>query len=60
MLSVYDRYAIKSSKVSKINLSKNLEAYFKQQWLQENAKTIEQQNQRMEKYGSFSQSVRRF
>ena len=59
---------LQKAKAYKINISKNFEAYLaqvvkkqaKQQWLEENREAIEQQNQRMEKYGSFAESVRRF
>jgi len=59
---------LQKAKSYKINISKNFEAYLaevvkkreEQQWLEENRKAIDAQNERMEKYGSFSDGIRRF
>jgi len=59
---------LQKAKSYKINISKNFEAYLaevvkkreEQQWLEENREAIDAQNERMEKYGSFSDAIRRF
>jgi len=59
---------LQKAKAYKINISKNFEAYLaevvrkreEQQWLKENREAIDAQNERMEKYGSFSDGIRRF
>jgi len=59
---------LQKAKSYKINISKNFEAYLaevvkkreEQQWLEENREAIDAQNERMEKYGSFSDGIRRF
>ena len=59
---------LQKAKSYKINISKNFEAYLaevvkkreEQQWLEENREAIDAQNKRMEKYGSFSDGIRRF
>ena len=59
---------LQKAKSYKINISKNFEAYLaevvkkreEQQWLEDNRKAIDAQNERMEKYGSFSDGIRRF
>jgi len=59
---------LQKAKSYKINISKNFEAYLaevvrkreEQQWLEDNREAIDAQNERMEKYGSFSDGIRRF
>ena len=59
---------LQKAKAYKINISKNFEAYLveivrkkeEQQWLEENREAIDKQNERIEKYGSFSDGIRRF
>ncbi len=59
---------LQKAKSYQINISKNFEAYLaevvrkreEQQWLEENREAIDKQNERMEKYGSFSDGIRRF
>ena len=59
---------LRKAKAYKINISKNFEAYLAevvrkreaQQWLKENKKAIEKQNERIEREGSFSDGIRRF
>ena len=59
---------LQKAKSYKINISKNFEVYLaevvrkreEQQWLEENREAIEKQNERIEKYGCFSDGIRRF
>jgi len=59
---------LQKAKFYKINISKNLEAYLtevvkkrkEEEWLEENKEAIDKQNERIEKYGSFSDKYRRF
>ncbi len=59
---------LEKAKAYKINISKNFEAYLAQlvrekeeeNWLKENKEAIEKQNKRIEKFGSFSDGIRRF
>ncbi len=59
---------LKKAKEYKINLSKHFEAYLgelvkkeeEKKWLKENHEVIEKQNSRIEKYGAFSDGLRRF
>lgn len=59
---------LKKAKTYKINLSQHFEAYLDQlvkreeekRWIEENHKAIEAQNERVEKYGTFSDGLRRF
>jgi len=59
---------LQKAKAYKINISKNFEAYLaevvkkreEERWLEENREAIEKQNERIEKYGCFSDGIRRF
>ncbi len=59
---------LKKAKEYKINISKNFEVFLselvrekeKELWLKKNEKAIAKQNKRVEKYGSFSDGIRRF
>ena len=59
---------LKKARHYKINISKTIEQelvriikeYQEQEWLEENKKAIEGQNERIEKFGSFSDGLRRF
>ncbi|MCH9741544.1 MAG: type II toxin-antitoxin system CcdA family antitoxin [Epsilonproteobacteria bacterium] len=59
---------LEKAKSYKINLSKSFETYLaslvkeheKKKWQEENAKAIEAYNERVEKYGSFSDGLRSF
>ncbi|SFV62392.1 CcdB antidote CcdA [hydrothermal vent metagenome] len=59
---------LQKAKSYKINISKNFETYLaevvrkreEQRWLEENKEAIDKQNERIEKYGCFSDGIRRF
>ena len=59
---------LQKAKSYKINISKTFEAHLaevvkqreEQRWLEENKEAIVAQNERIEKYGSFSDGIRRF
>jgi len=59
---------LQKAKSYKINISKSFESYLaevvkkrvQEQWLEENRKAIEKQNERIAKEGCFSDGIRRF
>ena len=59
---------IQKAKFYKINISKNFEAYLaevvkkrkEKEWLEEDKEAIDKQNERIKKYGCFSDGIRRF
>ncbi len=59
---------LQKAKSYKINISKNFEAYLadvvrkreEEQWIEENKDAFDAANERIEKYGCFSDGIRRF
>jgi len=59
---------LQKAKAYKINISKNFEAYLaelvrkkeEERWIEENKEAINAANERIEKYGCFSDGLRRF
>jgi len=59
---------LQKAKAYKINISKNFEAYLaelvrkkeEERWIEENKEAINAVNERIEKYGCFSDGLRRF
>ena len=59
---------LQKAKAYKINISRHFEAYLaevvrkreEQRWLEVNREAIDKQNERIGKYGSFSDGIRRF
>ena len=59
---------LKKAKSYNINISKHFEIFLvelvkkeaEKEWLKENEEAINKQNERVEKYGSFSDGIRRF